>query len=87
MEFKLEMSAHRCPQGFRRPNLRAIIRQQDLAETGGGGAAQNRTKIARILNAVEEDRIPIMIKTAGRLRRGDDGHDPARCVHLSLIHI
>jgi hypothetical protein len=69
VNIELKMCAHRGSQRLRRPGLCAIDRQQDLAKTRGGRAAQDRTDIAGILNAIEQHRIGRVVELARRHRQ------------------
>src|SRR5206468_5517754 len=49
VDLEMEVRALRGPQHFGRPGERALRRQKHLRDAGGGGTAQYRSDIARIL--------------------------------------
>ena len=51
---QVEVRAHAGAQDFRRPGERAMRRQERMRDAGGGGGAQHRADVARILHVVEQ---------------------------------
>ena len=52
-DWNAKVRAHRGPQDFAIEWVDAAGREQDLIDAGGGGRAQERAGIARILHAVQ----------------------------------